>query len=158
MIESIKLAIIASFVALPFYNKEISSRDLKCMADNLYYEARGEPLDGIVRVGLVTYNRMLKEDLSACKIVYQKIDGKPQFSWTTKKHRSRHLDRTQYELCVSLASMILSGDAEDISDGATHYDNVSPREARPWFRQALRSGKIKYLETVGNHSFYRQVD
>lgn len=158
MIESIKMAIIASFVALPLYNKEISSRELQCMADNMYYEARGEPTGGIIRVGLVTYNRMLKEDLSACKIVYQKVDGKPQFSWTTKKQRSKTFDRDQYELCVSLASLILSGDANDISKGATHYDNVTPKKARAWFRQALRSGKIKYIETVGNHSFYRQVD
>lgn len=158
MIESIKMAIIASFVALPFYNKEIPVRELRCMADNMYYEARGEPLVGIVRVGLVTYNRMLKEDLSACKIVYQKIDGKPQFSWTTKKQSSRSFEQDQYELCVSLASLILSGDANDISGGATHFDNVAPRQARAWFRQALRSGKITYIETVGNHSFYRQTD
>ena len=101
MIETLKIAIIASYLALPFVSKDITAKDIRCMADNMYYESRGEPAEGIFRVGLVTYNRMLKADKSACEIVYQKIDGKPQFSWTAKKQRSAgKLDRMEYEFCV----------------------------------------------------------
>jgi len=158
MIETLKIAIIASYLALPFVSKDITAKDIRCMADNMYYESRGEPAEGIFRVGLVTYNRMLKADKSACEIVYQKIDGKPQFSWTAKKQRSAgKLDRMEYEFCVAIAGLILSGDANDISQGATHFDNVTPKRARAWFKHALKTGRIEYIETIGGHSFYRQT-
>lgn len=56
-------------------------QQLKCLADNVYYEARGEPIKGQMLVARVTLNRA-KEEYSGdiCKAVY----AKGQFSWTTQ--------------------------------------------------------------------------
>lgn len=58
---------------------------MKCLADNVYYEARGEPIKGQMLVARVTLNRA-KEFHSGdiCKAVYQK----GQFSWTKGKNMS----------------------------------------------------------------------
>lgn len=158
MIEVIKTAIIASYLALPLVDKTIPAKEIRCLADNIYYESRGEPIEGMLRVGLVTYNRMVKENLSACKIVYQKIKGNPQFSWTAKKQRKAKFEELEYEIAVTLAGIILHNDANDISQGATHFDNTLPQNARTWFKQAIYYGKIKYIETIGKHSFYKLAD
>ena len=61
----------------------ISSKDIKCLTDNIYHEARGEPLAGQVAVAKVTINRTKHKSFpkNLCEVVYQP----KQFSWTIKK-------------------------------------------------------------------------
>lgn len=55
---------------------------MKCLADNVYYEARGEPVRGQMLVARVTINRAkLSYNGDICKAVYAPY----QFSWTAKK-------------------------------------------------------------------------
>ena len=52
---------------------------MKCLADNVYHEARVEPVKGQMLVARVTLNRAKKyHSGDICKAVYQK----GQFSWT----------------------------------------------------------------------------
>jgi N-acetylmuramoyl-L-alanine amidase len=66
------------------------SRELNCLARNVYYEARGEPLAGQYAVAEVTMNRKASPlyPQSVCAVVYQKnwddLRGRyvGAFSWT----------------------------------------------------------------------------
>lgn len=59
---------------------------MKCLVDNVYYEARGEPIKGQMLVARVTLNRA-KEEFNGdiCKAVYAPY----QFSWTLEKNRKK---------------------------------------------------------------------
>ena len=54
--------------------------EIKCLDDNIYYEARGESKLGMLLVAKTTINRARNSDI--CKVVYQKN----QFSWTSYPH------------------------------------------------------------------------
>ena len=53
--------------------KEVSQKDLRCMAENIYYEAGGESYTGKLAVGHVVLNRKRDHRYpnSVCKVVYQ---------------------------------------------------------------------------------------
>lgn len=62
-----------------------TSADVRCLAENIYYEAGIEPLEGKYAVAQVTINRLKTGywGKSICKVVH----AKAQFSWTLQKKR-----------------------------------------------------------------------
>lgn len=60
---------------------ELDKKEMKCLLDNIYYEARGESLRGQILVARVTLNRA-EVFGSVCAAVYQPY----QFSWTQTKN------------------------------------------------------------------------
>ena len=119
----------------------IPAVELTCLAKNIYYEARGEPVEGQLAVALVTLNRL--EDSrypdTICKVVYQKY----QFSWTIMP-KGRPLDLEAW-----YQSNILAFQAYQNRDilgefEATHFhaNYVKPR----W--------KLKRITQIGRHIFY----
>jgi len=60
--------------------RDAQLRDLACLARNVYFEARGEPLAGQYAVAEVTMNRKASRlfPRTICEVVYQK----GAFSWT----------------------------------------------------------------------------
>ena len=112
-----------------------SLKDLKCMATNVYREARGEPFVGQVEVAKVVLARV--EDKrwpnTACKVIYQPH----QFSWTNK------YKDVKYNL-QSLNAVASAYNSEDIK--YTHYHAKS---VKPSWRKRLKEGI-----TIGNHIFY----
>jgi N-acetylmuramoyl-L-alanine amidase len=60
--------------------REFHARSLDCLARNVYYEARGEPLVGQYAVAEVTMNRKASPfyPKTVCEVVYQR----EAFSWT----------------------------------------------------------------------------
>jgi len=60
--------------------REFHTRNIDCLARNVYYEARGESLTGQYAVAEVTMNRKasLGYPKTVCEVVYQK----DAFSWT----------------------------------------------------------------------------
>ena len=63
---------------------------MRCLAENVYYESRGEPLKGQVAVAKVTLNRLDEGYArSVCGVVYQQYspDSACQFEWyAIEKH------------------------------------------------------------------------
>lgn len=59
------------------------SKETECLAKNIYYEAKGESLQGQTAVALVTLNRLRSKrwGKTICQVVY----AKNQFSWTRSK-------------------------------------------------------------------------
>src|SRR5919106_4678476 len=60
--------------------RDFHARHLDCLARNVYYEARGEPIAGQYAVAEVTMNRKAspRYPKTVCEVVYQK----EAFSWT----------------------------------------------------------------------------
>jgi len=117
----------------------MNSDELKCLTDNIYYEARGESKIGQLMVGKVTINRSNSGlyPNGLCKVVYQKN----QFSWTYEKKR-RTPNPAEYEKIKQVAM-----ESPDYHTDALYYHN-----------QTVRPQWSKYKVIVGSegqHTFYK---
>ena len=71
-----------------------TQKQITCLAENIYFEAGHEPIEGKIAVAHVTFNRVLAGNYadSICDVVYQKTKSTCQFSWycdtkfTSKMH------------------------------------------------------------------------
>jgi spore germination cell wall hydrolase CwlJ-like protein len=111
-----------------------------CLALNIYHEARGESIQGMQAVALVTRNRMRVTDRNACEVVHSPY----QFSWTIYKPKAT--DPKSYKLAEKIAIDVLTGKVSDLTGGATfyHHIDVNPHWAK----------KFIYRKTIGKHKFY----
>ena len=75
--------------------QSFDKEELKCMAENIYFEARHEPMAGKVAVGQVVLNRIKDERFPAtiCEVVKQ---GPHRESWKTKKDPSLKPEERRY--------------------------------------------------------------
>lgn len=126
---------------------------LTCMALNVYFESRGEPLKGQHAVALVTWNRAAHSKSNVCEV----MAAKHQFSWSAGKVEKRD---GQYVLlhplpvgpawgtALSTSRLTMEGLMADFTSGATHFHEVrlSPRWARTH----------KLVLSIGNHVFYKR--
>ncbi len=127
-------------------------RELKCLAQNIYYEAGYEPFEGKVAVAQVTLNRAEsgKWPADICGVIFQKgiIYDKVicQFSWYCEQGTIRKpVNPAAYNESMAVAKkVLLEGFRLDGLKNAVYYhaDYVSPR----W-------GKEK-IATIGRHIFY----
>jgi spore germination cell wall hydrolase CwlJ-like protein len=128
--------------------------ELRCLALNVYHEARSEPEKGQLAVASVTLNRVKSDAFpgSVCGVVKQggQKRNRCQFSWWCDGRDDRPQNPTAWEKAVDTANRSLLGLAEDPTDGALYYhaDYVSPR----WSRTFERTARI------GNHLFYKPAE
>ena len=139
----------ASFNSL---DKE-TQKQITCLADNIYFEAAHEPLEGKKAVAFVTFNRIQSGNYAndICGVVHQKTGSVCQFSWYCEsKHTNNRLtirNTPLYNEIRQLAvNMVINFERqEDVTNGATYYhaDYVNPQ----W--------KLKRIDQIGRHIFYR---
>ena len=120
----------------------------KCLAQNIYYESRGEILEGQEAIAWVTLNRVMDDHFpdTICDVVTQRN----QFSWVRQVGMdSRPGDSESWDRAVAVASFVTHNyaEAEDVTDGATFFH--ASRMTPGWFASLNRTGRI------GNHTFYR---
>ena len=145
-------------LALGFYSVDAVAkadanfyRQVKCLADNAFYEARNQGVLGMKAVIDTTLNRVesSKYPNSVCKVVYQR----KQFSWTHQpKQRIKAAEREgEYLIAWHLAVQMMQGRGRGISKNALwyHADYVNPS----W----SRSQKLKRVHKIKNHYFYAQA-
>ena len=123
-------------VVSPAYPK-LRPAQMKCLVDNVYYEARGEPIKGQMLVARVTLNRA-KEEFNGdiCKAVYAPY----QFSWT--KGYKKKPDKVVYANVAKAAYAALWYDKPVYYFHAKH---IKPS----WSKNKIVIAK------VGNHVFYQ---
>lgn len=128
-------------------DKQITARDAEtlCLAQVVYYEARGEPIEGQVAVAEVVVNRSRSGAYpsSLCAVAYQP----GQFALTIEDRlappRGKAWKRAQV-----LAARVISGRQEKPFGGrATHFHNVS---VTPYW-----SEKFRVVGRIGDHVFYQ---
>jgi spore germination cell wall hydrolase CwlJ-like protein len=126
------------------------SADWSCLAEALYFEARGEGLDGQIAVAEVILNRVDSQKYpdSVCDVVRQGADSKGcQFSYMCDGRKEDIGNRKVYERMGKIAWLMLAGKPRTLTDEALyfHATSVSPS----WSRIFERTARI------GGHIFYR---
>lgn len=155
-------AVVAALAVLVYFaiighdrSREVRARnqDLTCLAKNVYYEARGEPIDGQYAVAEVTLNRVASKHYpnTVCDVVYQenfdviRKRNVSAFSWT-ELDVSPPMDKQLWERAWKVAEEVYDDEAEPRVEGALFYHS---RYIRPrWSRRKRPIAKI------GNHVFY----
>jgi spore germination cell wall hydrolase CwlJ-like protein len=128
----------------------------QCLAEVMYYEARGEGEDGQKAVAEVVMTRMQSRYYpdTVCEVVHQgatRADRACQFSFACDGSMKRRKDRAAWERSKQLAAKILSG-AEQIGSAthnatAFHTVDVSP----------VWANYMERVTQIGNHIFYRRL-
>ncbi|WP_121632142.1 cell wall hydrolase [Tropicibacter alexandrii] len=126
----------------------------KCLAEALYFEARGETVKGQFAVAEVILNRVKSKRFpnSVCGVVKQGTGRKYacQFTYTCDGRPEAIHEPSSWERVGKIARAALTGKAPlDLTDGATHYHTtaVSPKWARKYTR----------ITQIGVHVFYRHT-
>lgn len=139
------MTVIAMIASLGQPGEHVSRQDAMCLADNVYFESRGEPVMGQAAVAWVTLNRARLDGVSICDTVHAKF----QFSWTIGSPAPVR-DSAAWKSAVEVAVFSMVGYVEDPTYGSTHYLNPDKLDALPtWASAYERVGKL------GNHVFYR---
>ena len=147
-----------------YYYKEI-----ECMAKNLYFEGRGETIEGKVAIMQVVKNRSNDKKFpdSICGVIYQGkkkynpstskseyIRDKCQFSWLCDGKSDIPKDINSYTSLVVLAYRFLENEHifTDITKGSVFYHSI--HIAKPYWTVNLIC-----IKKIGNHLFYtRDMD
>lgn len=143
------LAQILVLIFLPFSTLAMTDND--CMAEAMYFEARGEGWRGMLAVGVVVRNRVRDPRYpgTVCAVVHQRARNRVcAFSYYCDGLPERADDQQLWRLAVRMADAVISTESLTI-DGvadATHYhaSYITPY----WAPSLTRNGRI------GNHIFY----
>ena len=147
--------------------------ELYCLAQNIYFEAKSEPLAGQYAVADVVLNRVndtrypnticevvqegpIREswktrqhaDLAPKERIYYPVKNRCQFSWYCDGKSDTIRDSDAWRTAQIIAYKIVHTDKmRGITEGATHYhaDYVSPKWA----------SKIQLVGSISTHIFYR---
>ncbi|HUJ03537.1 MAG TPA: cell wall hydrolase [Rhizomicrobium sp.] len=127
----------------------------RCLAEAMYYEARGEGVQGEEAVAEVVFNRMRSGAFpsTVCGVVYEGANLKHacQFSFTCNGELRRPKNARAWTRANFLAAKIMMGalPLSDLTDDATSYHAVDVQPG--WADQMERTVQI------GNHVFYREA-
>ena len=150
--------IIILFLVLLCCFSQAKADEVKCLALNIYHEARNQPTVGKLAVAQVTMNRV-KDDRfpnSICGVVYQgyysnntPIKNKCQFSWWCDGKSDKPKDLQSWKYSLMLARHMHEGffDNIDVVKDATHYHAVY---VTPYW-----VNKKRKIRTIADHVFYQ---
>lgn len=128
-----------------------ASRDLECLTQAAYYEARGEGREGMQAVAQVVLNRARHPAFpkSVCGVVYQGAGRNSgcQFSFTCNGAMRGGVNQAAWNRARDVASKALSGAVFAPVGNATHFHTTGVSPA--WRNTLIR------VSQVGQHLFYR---
>ena len=140
-----------SFETIDNFPKPRQTSEMKCLAEAIYFEARGEALEGQYAVGEVIINRVLSKDFpnSVCGVISEGANrlNACQFSYNCDGKLETITEKKIYERILKLSQMLLEPSARFLTSGATFYHSklVSPS----WSKKFIKTNEI------GNHVFYK---
>ena len=126
-------------------------KEWKCLADALYFEARGEAMIGQFAVAEVIVNRANSSKFpdSICGVVNQganKSRYKCQFTYMCDGLLESIDDKASYARAGKIASMTLWDVKLNLTNGALYYHAKSVNPS--WAKKLVRTG------IIGDHKFY----
>ena len=133
-------------------DQDESARENRCLAEAIYFEARGESGEGQAAVAQVVLNRVSSGLYPAtiCGVVYQnrRHYNACQFSFACKGKSPRIDEPDAWRQAVRVAGEVTNGQTY-VSDigGSTHFhaNYVRPRWAR----------RLEKMDVIGHHIFYK---
>src|SRR6056297_1764678 len=126
--------------------------DWRCLAEALYFEARGESVKGQFAVAEVILNRVDSPEFpdTVCGVIRQGTGRKYQcqFTYTCDGAPEHITNQSAYGQVSKVARMMVEGASRALTGGATYYHTraVQPRWSRVFARTA----------SIGVHLFYRK--
>lgn len=135
----ISLVLVTHTLVMPPVVYDPHYKEVRCLAEAIWQEARGESRTGQQAVAQVVINRTRDNRWpnTICKVVFQPR----QFTWTAW-WKDWQADRKTWEL----AYIILQTNKAIPGFTATHFHSVT---VKPWW-----SKKLIKLGKIGNHVFY----
>lgn len=133
--------------------KPTGGKQWACLAEAIYFEARGEPVEGQFAVAEVILNRVdsPKFPNSICKVVRQGTGRKHacQFSYNCDGKLEYIANGSAYDQTKRVARVSMDRKTRPLTKGATFYHAtfVSPSWAR----------SFQHVATIGVHKFYKPV-
>lgn len=134
---------------------------IQCLAENIYFEARGQSIAGQLAVGHVTINRVDSDQFpnTVCEVVYQakyytnwKGNYVPkrhqcQFSWYCDGKPEEINDRSSWKRALMIAEFVFyRGDDSDMTGGSLWYH---ARHVEPYWASSMVQ-----VRTIDDHVFY----
>ena len=127
---------------------------LMCLALNIYFEARSEPIEGQIAIAEVTLNRVASTNYpnDVCSVVLQKNKDGCQFSWWCDGKSDQPREHNSLRTSKALAELMLKEGHHItvIGNEATHYHN---NEVHPYWANDLHK-----IRRIGKHIFYKKKD
>jgi spore germination cell wall hydrolase CwlJ-like protein len=140
--------------------KKVDSKQLTCLAKNIFFEASGEPIIGQAAVARVVLNRISYGfGPTPCSVIYQTSTIKKetdegetehvklcQFHWVCENKGEPNKNSQQYLQATSIAYNVLAHDAYNdvVSKSMIYFHNTS-------VNPLLQYNEVK---KIGNHIFY----
>lgn len=124
-----------------------------CLAEALYFEARGETIDGQRAVAEVILNRVDSRAYpnSICGVIDQGAHrrNRCQFSYNCDGVPEAINNRRAFQIAMDVAKEMITNSERPLTGGATHYHaaRVSPHWA----------SSLKRTTQIGSHIFYRDI-
>ena len=140
-------------------NWALNAGDKECLAKNIYFEAKNQPLIGQLAVAIVVMNRVEDHRFpnTVCEVVQQgptlawtenfPVKNKCQFSWYCDGKSDKPKQGKAWEDAKHVANGVYNELISDFVEGATHYhaDYVNPSWAET----------KTYVTRIDDHIFYR---
>jgi len=131
---------------------EGAERELHCLSEAIYYEARGETIEGQIAVAEVIMNRVDSRHYpdTVCGVVTQGADRRNscQFSYKCDGAPERMSEKNAAARARDVAILLMKGERRDLTEDATHYH---ASYVNPYWAKSLT-----LTATHGTHVFYRQ--
>jgi spore germination cell wall hydrolase CwlJ-like protein len=129
---------------------EFAAADMACLAKAVYFEARGESIEGQIAVAQVVMNRVKAEtNTTICQVVYRGHERgeKCQFSFACHAHKTPPETSHLWQQAQWIAEEVTTGRAwlRELKL-AKHYHTV---QVQPVWRLGLRPAR-----RIGQHIFY----
>lgn len=120
------------------------AEDLRCLALNIYWEARNQSIAGQLAVAQVTMNRVLdwRYGDDVCDVVFEH----KQFSWYWDGKSDVPIENKAWERALLIASAALDGSGHVELRGVTHYHAVY---SKPYWKDSMVR-----VTTIDDHIFY----
>lgn len=133
------------------YLSVIPPKQINCLAEAIYHEARGEPILGQVAVGMVVLNRTQTREFSGtiCDVVY----AKNQFTWTATPHRQP--SGPEFVFAQNLATSLIRCTNDEV---CSNYIPPYLKSITFFSVGGFRNKNLNYVATIGMHRFYRFSD
>ena len=121
----------------------------ECLAKALYFEARGEPVEGQVAVAEVVLNRVDSPRFpeTICEVVHEARTRSCQFSFMCDGKAETIRDDEAWATAARISRAMIDGAPRRLTGGATFF--------HAGFVRPFWAGKFALTAEIGGHLFYR---